>query len=109
MEQATGTLKSLADRASVLNSPQDPLSSVSYAASPEARRIVQTFPAGTRTPASEVDRAKTRIQLEAQAGVPVDVGAATEQMQRAVLVEEAMKKGMTRAEAMKWVGLVTGK
>jgi hypothetical protein len=109
LEQATGTLRSLADRASVLNSPQDPLSSVSYAASPEARRIVQTFPAGTRTPASEVDRAKTRIQLEAQAGVPVDVGAATEQMQRAVLVEEAMKKGMTRAEAMKWVGLVTGK
>ena len=109
VEQATGTLKNLADRASVLNSPQDPLASVSYAASPEARRIVQTFPAGTRTPASEVDRAKTRIQLEAQAGVPVDVGTATEEMKRALLVEEAMKKGMTRAEALKWVGLVTGK
>ena len=107
--EATGTLRSLADRASVLNSPQDPLASVSYAASPEARRIVQTFPAGTRTPASEVDRAKTRILLEAQAGVPVDVGTATEEMKRALLVEEAMKKGMTRAEALKWVGLVTGK
>ena len=107
--EATGTLRSLADRASVLNSPQDPLASVSYAGSPEARRIVQTFPAGTRTPASEVDRAKTRILLEAQAGVPVDVGTATEEMKRALLVEEAMKKGMTRAEALKWVGLVTGR
>ena len=106
--QATGVLQSLADRASVLNSPQDPLASVSYAASPEARRILQTFPAGTRIPASEVDRAKTRIQLEVQAGVPVDVGGLTREMQRAQLVENAMKKGMTRAEALKWVGLVTG-
>lgn len=106
--QATGVLQTLADRASVLNSPQDPLASVSYAASPEARRILQTFPAGTRIPASEVDRAKTRIQLEVQAGVPVDVGGLTREMQRAQLVEAAMKKGMTRAEALKWVGLVTG-
>ena len=106
--QATGVLQTLADRASVLNSPQDPLASVSYAASPEARRILQTFPAGTRIPASEVDRAKTRIQLEVQAGVPVDVGGLTREMQRAQMVEAAMKKGMTRAEALKWVGLVTG-
>lgn len=105
-EQATGVLRSLADRASVLNSPQDPLASVSYAASPEARRIEQTFPAGTRIPASEVDRAKTRIQLEAQSGVPVDVGQATGEMKRAQLVELAMKQGMTRAEALKWIGLM---
>lgn len=106
--QATGVMQSLADRASVLNSPQDPLASVSYAASPEARRILQTFPAGTRIPASEVDRAKTRIQLEAQSGVPVDVGGLTREMMRAQLVEAAMKKGMTRAEALKWVSLVNG-
>jgi len=106
--QATGVMQSLADRASVLNSPQDPLASVSYAASPEARRILQTFPAGTRIPASEVDRAKTRIQLEVQSGVPVDVGGLTREMKRAQLVEEAMKKGMTRAEALKWVSLVNG-
>jgi hypothetical protein len=108
MEQATGVLRSLADRASVLNSPQDPLASVSYAASPEARRIEQTFPAGTRIPASEVDRAKTRIRLEAQSGVPGDVGRLEAEMVRAQLVESAMKKGMTRAEALKWISLING-
>lgn len=108
MEQATGVLRSLADRASVLNSPQDPLASVSYAASPEARRIEQTFPAGTRIPASEVDRAKTRIRLEAQSGVPGDVGRLESDMMRAQLVEAAMKKGMTRAEALKWISLING-
>jgi hypothetical protein len=38
--------------------------------------------------------------------VPGDVGRLEADMMRAQLVEAAMKKGMTRAEALKWVSEV---
>jgi len=89
--------RTVADKASELRQVQDPLASTPLGNSNEAKAIAQTFPGGLTERRSEVEALRERIRQEAAAGAPrQDYAPAVE---KAVLIDAMVKKGMTKAQA----------
>lgn len=101
MHDPTAPLKVVADRAAQLQQPTDPLSAGPVGNAQNVKAIAQTFPQRDLQRRSESSQLVDKMRLQAQMGAaPGDVA---QQMSKAVMMDEFVKKGMTRPEAERLV------